>query len=225
MHRCAACDVYVCRVGNQTAGPDDCPMQTTDLTDQLAEYQDPAVLEFARNASLVEAEGYTRWSRLEEIIEVGHRNGFTRLGLAFCMGLKEEAKVVHRVLEANGFEVVSAICKTGGIPKEAIGIKDEEKVRPGSFEPMCNPIAQAKLLNAAGTQLNILMGLCVGHDSLFIKYCEGWVTTFVVKDRVLAHNPIGAVYMSEGYYKKKLYQDHLRRVPARRGNGRRRRPG
>ena len=36
-------------------------------------------------------------------------------------------------------------------------------------EPMCNPIAQAQLLNRAQTQLNICLGLCVGHDSLFYK--------------------------------------------------------
>ena len=40
----------------------------------------------------------------------------------------------------------------------------------------------------------MLVGLCVGHDSLFIKYSEAPVTTLVTKDRVLAHNPV-AVYM------------------------------
>ena len=69
---------------------------------------------------------------------------------------------------------------------------------------MCNPIAQAELLNSQDTQFNICLGLCVGHDSLFYQYSKALVTTLVVKDRVLAHNPAGAVYCSEGYYKKKL---------------------
>ncbi|MCL5027104.1 MAG: DUF1847 domain-containing protein [Chloroflexi bacterium] len=208
MHACAECSVYVCRVGNREAGPDNCPMQTGDQTDQLPVYEDPEVREFARIASLIEAVGYGRWTRLEETMELAKRNGFTRLGLAFCAGLRSEAKVLSRVLKANGFEVVSAMCKTGAIPKEAIGIRDEEKVRPGTVEPMCNPVAQAALLNESETQLNILFGLCVGHDSLFIKHCRGWVTVLVAKDRVLAHNPIGAIYLSDGYYKKKLYEDH-----------------
>ena len=66
-------------------------------------------------------------------------------------------------------------------------------------ENMCNPILQAKLLNAAGTDLNILMGLCVGHDSMFYKYSEALVTTLVSKDRVLAHNPVAAIYQSDKY--------------------------
>ena len=69
---------------------------------------------------------------------------------------------------------------------------------------MCNPIAQAVLLNEQKTQLNIVVGLCVGHDSLFYKYSDAMVTTLITKDRVLAHNPAGAVYCAEGYYKKKL---------------------
>lgn len=208
MHACAECSVYVCRVGNREAGPENCPMQTSDQTNQLAAYEDPEVREFARIASIIEGEGYGRWTRLEEIMELAKRNGFTRLGLAFCAGLRNEAKVLNRILAANGFEVISAMCKTGAIPKEAIGVRDEEKVRPGALEPMCNPIAQAALLNESKTQLNILFGLCVGHDSLFIKHCHGWVTVLVAKDRVLAHNPIGAIYLSEGYYQKKLYKDH-----------------
>jgi uncharacterized metal-binding protein len=70
---------------------------------------------------------------------------------------------------------------------------------------MCNPIGQAKFLNKAKTDLNILLGLCVGHDSLFIKYSEAPITVFAAKDRVLAHNPLSAIYQSESYYKDKLF--------------------
>ena len=71
---------------------------------------------------------------------------------------------------------------------------------------MCNPIGQAKFLSAAKTELNILLGLCVGHDSLFIKHSDAPVTVFAVKDRVLGHNPLAAIYLAEGYYKKKLFK-------------------
>ena len=70
---------------------------------------------------------------------------------------------------------------------------------------MCNPVLQAKLLNEAKTDLNIVMGLCVGHDALFYKYVEGLTTTLVVKDRVTGHNPVAAIYNAESYYKKKLF--------------------
>jgi len=71
---------------------------------------------------------------------------------------------------------------------------------------MCNPIGQALFLNKSQTDFNIILGLCVGHDSLFIKYAEAPVTVFAVKDRVMAHNSMGALYLSDGYYKKRLYK-------------------
>ena len=67
---------------------------------------------------------------------------------------------------------------------------------------MCNPILQAKLLNEAKTDLNLVVGLCVGHDSLFYKYSEALTTTVVTKDRVLGHNPAAALYTAESYYKR-----------------------
>jgi len=67
---------------------------------------------------------------------------------------------------------------------------------------MCSPLGQADLLNEAGTDFNIVMGLCVGHDALFCKHSKAPVTTLIAKDRVLAHNPAGALYSR--YWRKKL---------------------
>ena len=76
-------------------------------------------------------------------MQFARRLGIKKLGLAFCVGLREEAKSLTRILEANGFELASACCKTGSILKSNIGVSDAEQVRPGSYEPMCNPIGQA----------------------------------------------------------------------------------
>ena len=78
------------------------------------------------------------------------------------------------------------------------------RVRPGAYEVMCNPIAQAELLNREGTQFNVCLGLCVGHDSLFYKYSKALVTTLVAKDRVTGNNPVAAIYCADGYLKKRL---------------------
>ena len=67
---------------------------------------------------------------------------------------------------------------------------------------MCNPIDQAELLNDAGTQLNLIVGLCVGHDSLFIKYSRALCTSVITKDRILAHNPAAALYQTGCYYSR-----------------------
>jgi uncharacterized metal-binding protein len=63
---------------------------------------------------------------------------------------------------------------------------------------------QAKLLNEQKTDLNVIVGLCVGHDSLFIKYSDAPVTTLITKDRVLGHNPAAALYTSNFYYQRLL---------------------
>jgi uncharacterized metal-binding protein len=57
-------------------------------------------------------------------------------------------------------------------------------------------------LNEEKTELNILLGLCVGHDSLFFKYAEAYTTVLVAKDRVLGHNPIAALYTAGSYYSR-----------------------
>jgi uncharacterized metal-binding protein len=172
------------------------------------EYERPDVGKLAHASALVESEGYMKWTRVEDTMEFARRMNFVRLGVACCVGLAQEGRVLTDILESNGFEVTSVFCKTGGVPKEELGLKDNEKVHPGSFEPICNPVAQALIMNNAKTDLNIIVGLCVGHDSTFIKYSKAPVTVLVAKDRVLCHNPVGALYTAKGYYKHKLYDAH-----------------
>ncbi len=141
-------------------------------------------------------------SRIEELIEFSKRMNYKRLGMAFCAGLASEASILSRILESRGFNVIAVACKVGTVPKEAIKVKDNEKIRIGQFETMCNPITQAKLLNRAKTDFNIMLGLCIGHDSLFLKYVKGLTTVFAVKDRVTGHNPLAALYTSGSYYQR-----------------------
>lgn len=205
MSKCAECGVYTCRTGQIQNAPRHCPMNLAgDVYEEAKqEYQKQDILNMALNSALTESAGYRKWTRLEEIIQFSRKAGFARLGLAFCVGLRKEAAEVVKILKQAGFTLESVMCKTGSLPKEFLGIQEEQKVRPGEFEPMCNPIAQAKILNRAGTDFNVLLGLCVGHDSLFIKYSLSPVTVLAVKDRVLAHNPLGAIYAAH-YYAPKL---------------------
>jgi uncharacterized metal-binding protein len=205
MPDCANCGSFACRSNQKEKAPPSCPMnQSPELYDAaMAEYLKPETNRMARVAAIVESTGYGKWTRLEETIEYAWRTGFKRLGLAFCSGLRAEGKIVAKILKEAGFEVESVCCKTGSKAKELIGVKEEEKVRPGNYEAMCNNISQAKILNKAKTDLNIMLGLCVGHDALFLKNSEAPVTVLAVKDRVLAHNPLGAIYAGH-YYDRKL---------------------
>ena len=128
--------------------------------------------------------------------------GFKKLGIATCVGLIQEARMLAKILRYNGFEVYGAACKVGVQKKTDVGIPE----RCNAIGPnMCNPILQAKLLNAAETELNIVVGLCVGHDSLFYKYSDALVTTAVTKDRVTGHNPVAALYGADFYFKKRMF--------------------
>jgi uncharacterized metal-binding protein len=213
--QCAKCTKVVCDSEVPLKGPENCPTKTKQdiIQKALKEYDDPKVREFARQASIQEAECYMhlpegltmRYPRVEEIIQFAKKMGFRKLGIASCLGLKDEAEILTEILENRGFEVVSVCCKVGGTPKEKIGIKKGQKIKdPDAFESMCNPIAQAEILNDAGTDFNIVGGLCVGHDSLFFKYSKAPVTVLVAKDRVFGHNPVMGLYLAHSPYYRKL---------------------
>ena len=204
-YTCAQCSVYACGQERPETLPKNCPMREPSLMEKAqAAYRLPENRTFYITASELEALGYCQWPRLKETIQVCLKMGYTKIGLAFCRGLRNEAKVVDGLLRRAGLEVVSVICKTGGTDKTACGIPEAGKVHPGQFEPMCNPIAQALLLNEQHTQFNLALGLCVGHDALFCKYSDALVTTLAAKDRVLGHNPLAAVYCAEGYFQDRI---------------------
>jgi uncharacterized metal-binding protein len=215
---CAACGLErtdrIC-ASAKGKGSKNCPTLTQKeiLAEANKEYAVAQTREFARQASIQEADCYANRdqqpyvmqpskTRIVEIYEFAAKMGYKRLGLAFCMGLTKEAAVVEQILKDRGFEVVSVLCKAGRTPKEMIGITDAEKIFRGQEEAMCNPIFQARLLNHSKTELNILLGLCVGHDSLFFKNAEAPTTVLAVKDRVTGHNPLAAIYLSDSYYQK-----------------------
>ncbi|MFC1893376.1 DUF1847 domain-containing protein [Chloroflexota bacterium] len=73
-----------------------------------------------------------------------------------------------------------------------------------------DPTEASKLAkpSAENTELNIMVGLCLGHDIMFLRYCKAETTPLVVKDRVLGHNPIAALYLSTSYYKTRFFKEN-----------------
>ena len=221
---CARCPVEVC--GNWgkklSDGPPSlektpafCPMRLVPevIGEAVLEYDKPDVKEFARLASVQEFECYehlpeglrTKIPRVEELIQFARKCGYKRLGIAFCGGLMNEAGMLTDVLENKGFEVISVMCKAGAVPKERIGICDDQKIMgPGYWETMCSPISQAEIINRSDVDMAIMLGLCIGHDTLFIKYCRVPMTVLAVKDRVFGHNPLAALYLSASPYYRRL---------------------
>jgi len=138
------------------------------------------------------------WTRVDEIMEYAKIRGMTRLGIATCGELMPESKSLSDILESNGFDVVSVICLCGETNPQDVGM-------PGN--KICNPIMQAEVLNREKTELNMMVGLCLGHDILFLRYCKAETTPLVVKDRALGHNPVAALYLSQN----PLYKDRFNR--------------
>jgi uncharacterized metal-binding protein len=150
-------------------------------------------LDIMKGACFIEGHYYKKKTRVEETILFAQKMGYTKVGIAFCVGLSKEAEEIQKILKEH-FDVVSVCCKVCGISKDDYNLEKIES----DFEATCNPMGQATILNKENTDLNILIGLCVGHDILFYKHSTAPVTTLVVKDRILAHNPLGYVY--SGYY-------------------------
>lgn len=190
--RCAECEEKSCYQGK------DCPGLAGEV---LACYQDPETLKLTRAAARLEGRHYMELTRVQELIHFGREMGYRRLGLAFCIGFSEEARLLNGLL-AKRFEVESVCCKVCGVAKEQLGL---DKIDAGRVEAMCNPVGQALVLNNAKTDLNIILGLCLGHDVIFTKHSAAPVTTLAVKDRVLAHNPVGALYSN--YWRKRIARE------------------
>lgn len=182
---------------------------TTNTPNEVFEYSldqynnDEETAKIFGAAAEIEGLYYGRLTRVEEVILFAKKIGAKKVGIASCMGLRNESKIFAKALQAKGIESVCTVfCKVGGVDKTKAGIPDGVKVHPGGHESICNPIVQAKIMNEEGTDLNVIVGLCVGHDTLFMKHSEAPVTYLVVKDRVLGHNPVAALYGHQMYYRR-----------------------
>jgi uncharacterized metal-binding protein/predicted Fe-Mo cluster-binding NifX family protein len=143
----------------------------------------------------VACEHERRLCRLAELVYFALEMGYTKVGVAFCVDLLEPASILTGVLR-RFFDVVPVCCK---VPRPRRPGVLEARGRHGGTSaanetPACDPAFQAAVLNEARTDLNVLVGLCVGADGILARESRAPVTTIFVKDKSLANNPIGAVY-------------------------------
>lgn len=150
-------------------------MEKTDFT-SLYDKEDRQVLKLAEDSL------NPRIDRVEEIIEYAKEAGMTRLGIANCTSVNKEAIQLEVIFQEAGFEVERVHCKYGKVPFNDL--------LPGYKGLSCNPAGQAKFLEDKETQLNVMMGLCLGHDILFNSKSKAPVTPLIVKDRKTRHKTI-----------------------------------
>ncbi len=214
---CARCDIpwsdRRCR-DEKGKAPKDCPtLHYREMNKAAFCDADADETAFARQATVQEitghakpdAQGHYRFSpakpRIVEIVEFAKRMNYRKLGLIFCGGSRREGAVTQQILEVNGFEVISVMCKVGRNPKSIYGLEPSREVTEKDMAASaCNPKLQALVANDARVDFNILLNLCVGHDSLVVKHLDAPVTVFSVKDRLTGHNPLAPIYMYDTYY-------------------------
>lgn len=192
---CGGCKSYPCYQGEECIRGQNFSAYDGPVREALQQKENKKMLEVSTR---IEGEHYMQWTRLEEIVGFAEQMGYKSIGIAHCVGLTNEAKILTDILERK-FMVHAICCKFSGIDKKDFGLS---QIRPERYEAICNPVGQALLLNDLNTDLNLIVGLCIGHDILFTKYSKASVTTFIVKDRITGHNP--AVSLYSGYYTKKL---------------------
>jgi uncharacterized metal-binding protein len=185
---CALCSEKECYNGK------DC----LEIKEEIKKLYQEHEISLIKTAAIIESKYYMKKTRLEEIILFSKKMNYKKIGLAFCVGLEKESREIYSIFKEH-FKVYSICCKICGIDKTEFELEKIDKYRN---EAMCNPIGQASFLNRKKTDLNIIIGLCIGHDMLFTEYSKAPVTTLAVKDRVLAHNPLGAIYSN--YYRDKI---------------------
>ncbi|MHB9129679.1 MAG: DUF1847 domain-containing protein [Armatimonadota bacterium] len=191
VYPCAECRMRACIKGG--VYPPGCPSTEVALRVEHATLQasaDPWVCRvMVESATLPRRDDGALRNRVEETMAFCRQMGFTTLGVAFCVALAKEACQLCAALTDAGFTVVPVCCKVGGVTLETYG----GDPAAGRSATACHPVAQAEICNAHQTDLNILVGLCVGHDVLFTRHAESPVTTLIVKDRALQHNPVAAL--------------------------------
>lgn len=201
--QCSYCGKKSCFRGDMSSSPEFCPskVEPEALASAREKLEDPETRQMAQDVART-WKGMAGKNRIELTMEYARNRGYKKLGLAFCVGLSQEAELLSNALINEGFEVISAGCMCGSLCSDDVGLPEEDKIMSGQRQPMCNPIGQAAVLDKEGSQLNIILGLCVGDDTLFIKHSKAPVTVVAVKDFALAHNPLGALYTSKALFSR-----------------------
>lgn len=209
--KCAKCKTKPCHQGikDESLFPSYCPVKNFKklIDDVKKRYRSKEIQNFYIQSALIEKEAYDEKAareegktvpvrpRIKEIAEFAKRINVHKVGVAFCSGLSDEAARASAILEKNGLKICSVICSCGAFDKTEVGVPPDFKIiDPKRFESACNPLLQAELLNKAKTGINIIIGLCVGHDMLFTMNSHAPVTTLIVKDRLTGHNPVISLY-------------------------------
>jgi len=172
---CTTCKNKACRTGSDCFGVKEESLEL--LTG--SRFRDTAF----SASSLIDNGRAGTLTRLQEIIEYCRAMNYNRIGVAYCFGVAGLATSLEGELKSAGLAPLMIQCTTGGVLE-----KDIDPVKTNNTVS-CNPVGQALFLKERNVEFIIEMGLCLGHDVIFHALTDIPYTVFLVKDRVLRHNP------------------------------------
>lgn len=186
------CEKQGCWHGTEQGIPSYCQANNhiKEIDRAKNEYKTPDVIDIYKAACVVGARKDGLRPRIEEALDFAKELKLSRIGFASCTALAYELRLIMKLFKENGFAVFCVGCQIGRVTAEDRGIPEFGKY----VNSTCNPIAQAEILNSEGTQLNFILGLCIGHDILFNRYSSAPVSTLIVKDRLMGNNPVAVLH-------------------------------
>jgi uncharacterized metal-binding protein len=192
------CPKQGCWRGSNEGIPEYCQVNNyiNELEIATSEYNTPEAVALYRAASIVGQHNNGMTPRIEEALLLAKELKLRRIGFAACVSMEWELGYLKKLFTKEGFQVFSVSCQIGRVNAESRGVPEVNDC----VRSLCNPITQAKILNSDDTQLNFILGLCMGHDILFTQYSKAPVSTLIVKDRVTGNNPAAALY---GWHRRK----------------------
>ncbi len=167
-----------------------------ELEKSNKEYSKESVVKAYKAACIVRDHNAGMTPRIEEALLYAKELQLKRIGFAACTAMTTELSLLVKLFTSAGFEVYTVGCQIGGAGATKRGIPDVKDC----IVTTCNSIAQAEILNREKTELNFILGLCMGHDILFSQYSQAPVSTLIVKDRVTGNNPAATLY---GWHRRK----------------------
>ena len=167
-----------------------------ELDRSVKEYSKKGVVDIYKAACVVRAHNDGMTPRIEEALLYAKELKLRKIGFAACVSMVSELDLLVRLFTKEGFKVYTVGCQIGGADATKRGVPEVQ----GYSASTCHTIAQAEILNKEKTELNFIVGLCMGHDILFSQYSQAPVSTLIVKDRVTGHNPAAALY---GWHRRK----------------------
>jgi len=192
------CSKQGCWRGSDKGVPEYCQANNylKDIEEATSEYSNPSTIAMYKAASVVGEHNNGMTPRIEEALLFAKELKLKRIGFASCTAMVWELGYLMKLFTGEGFEVFAVSCQIGRVGAQSRGVPEVKDC----VRSWCNPIAQAKILNSEDTQLNFILGLCMGHDILFNQYSQAPVSTLIVKDRVTGNNPAAALY---GWHRRK----------------------